>query len=404
MNMRNKINILLLLTVISTVMSLTACSDDNDQEVRKMAPEVKEWLAGQNGTAEKILASVVENPETGDNKNPVVSPYGLNTVLSLIANAAGADDQPVFLDYLDATDLQTLNRYNHSLITDLPGYDDKVQMGVANSIWASREITVKSEYSSTVGKWYNAGINSYNPEDPDGAVREINEWVRRNTRGLIDEAFHKGIKLEKVIFINALYFNGEWKEKFDENETERGLFICGSGQRLTTPIMHTYRKAVTGKIDGASVCSLPFGNGSFKITFILPDRDVRTFLRGANDGWLSEVIGIDEEKLIDIYIPRFKISFEYLFEDKELGVKLNDLLGSERVYPNLSNTPIHLDQVRQKVVFELDENGGRGAAATSVGCGSSGPSEFNLDRPFIFVVSNTDCSSPLFLGVVNKPT
>lgn len=402
--MRNKINILLLLTVISAVMSLTACNDDNDQEVRKMAPEVKEWLAGQNGTAEKILTSVIENPKTGENTNPVVSPYGLNTVLSLIANAAGADDQPVFLDYLDAADIQTLNRYNHSLITDLPGYDNKVQMGVANSIWTSREITVKSEYSSTIGKWYDAGINSYNPEDPDGAIMEINEWIKCNTRGLIDEAFHKGIELEKVIFINALYFNGEWKEKFDENETERGLFICGSGQRLTTPIMHTYRKAVIGKIDGASVCSLPFGNGSFKITFILPDNDIKNFLREANDGWLSEVIGIDEEKLIDIYIPRFKISFEYLFEDNELGVKLNDLLGSERVYSNLSNTPIHLGQVRQKVVFELDENGGRGAAATSVGCGSSGPSEFNLGRPFIFVVSNTECSSPLFLGVVNKPT
>jgi serpin B len=63
----------------------------------------------------------------------------------------------------------------------------------------------------------------------------------------------------------------------------------------------------------------------------------------------------------------------------------------------------------QKTFLEVDEEGTEAAAATGVAVGVSAgapvtPDVVIFDRPFLFLLTDTETRSPLFLTVVNDPS
>jgi serpin B len=61
----------------------------------------------------------------------------------------------------------------------------------------------------------------------------------------------------------------------------------------------------------------------------------------------------------------------------------------------------------QKTVLEVDEQGTEAAAATGLAMTTSAPAPkpvVAFDRPFLFLLTDTETRSPLFVTVVNDPT
>jgi serpin B len=66
-----------------------------------------------------------------------------------------------------------------------------------------------------------------------------------------------------------------------------------------------------------------------------------------------------------------------------------------------------IDQVIQKVVMKVDENGTKAAAATGIAVGTSavvGGATIRFDRPFLLVLQDTQTRTPLFVTRVADPT
>jgi serpin B len=65
---------------------------------------------------------------------------------------------------------------------------------------------------------------------------------------------------------------------------------------------------------------------------------------------------------------------------------------------------LHISRVKQKAFVEVDEEGTRAAAVTSVEVGvTSAPPTFVVDRPFVFAIRERLSGALLFTGVVRDP-
>ena len=77
-------------------------------------------------------------------------------------------------------------------------------------------------------------------------------------------------------------------------------------------------------------------------------------------------------------------------------------------YARLGRDDLAISQVVQKTFLEVDEDGTEAAAATgvTVGVSAAAPQEMRtvtFDRPFLFLLTDTQTRSPLFITVVNDP-
>ena len=123
-----------------------------------------------------------------------------------------------------------------------------------------------------------------------------------------------------------------------------------------------------------------------------------------NDGSLSDV---------DLYIPEF--SFDYTAPDcvntlKDMGITTvfdPEMADLSPMAETADGTNLSVDTVIHKTHIELDREGTRAAASTVIGIVKNTAlqeklplREVRLDRPFIFVISDFQTETPIFMGTV----
>ena len=112
-------------------------------------------------------------------------------------------------------------------------------------------------------------------------------------------------------------------------------------------------------------------------------------------------------------IPKFTARSELELEEPLRAAGISDLFDvSAADLRGLGSAPngntLYVNSVLHKTYLELDENGTKAAAATSldVNGGAAPPSEdvktVTLDRPFLYMVVDTHACVPLFMGTVTS--
>ena len=116
-----------------------------------------------------------------------------------------------------------------------------------------------------------------------------------------------------------------------------------------------------------------------------------------------------EEREVDLFLPKFDLTTENSLSDalKALGVEAP--FGDDADFSGISESPLRIDEILQKVRVQLDEEGTKAAAATAaiIACMAlipeEEPVEMRADRPFAFVIADAETNSVCFAGVVENP-
>ena len=139
-------------------------------------------------------------------KNIMVSPLSIYHILSLTSNGAANKTLSEMIQTLGHKDLSELNK-NNTLISSSISKLSTIEM--ANAIFTKfkpEDAFIKSAemYKSTIDKLISAN--------------QVNKWCSDNTHKKIDKIIDD-ISGVLMILINAIYFKGTWKKKFDEKLT-----------------------------------------------------------------------------------------------------------------------------------------------------------------------------------------
>ncbi len=339
--------------------------------------------------------------------NVLVSPLSLHIALGMLLNGAEgpAADELLTALRLKGYSPEQYNQIYRQLSEGLPKVDNQVTVAIANSVWHRQAIPVLPSYIDALKTSFGAEVK---PLTADPAP--INQWVDEKTRGKITKMFDSLSPDLVLLLLNAVYFKGDWKYRFDEKNTYNGPFKFPDGRKNLIPIMSqegAFR--YTFGTDYAAA-ELPYGSGDYRMTVVLPTEgtDVTAFAKTFGlSAWEVLQGKLGEGKLI-VKLPRFEFDYEY---KPDLNATLQSL-GIRTVFGSgltkiRKENDLAVSQVRQKAYIKTDEKGSEAAAVTSVGIVLTSapptPPTFLADRPFLFFITEKTSNTVLFAGKVAAP-
>ncbi|XP_053620332.1 serine protease inhibitor 77Ba-like [Plodia interpunctella] len=256
-------------------------------------------------------------------------------------------------------------------------------------------------------------VITQNFDDGDKTARVINDFVVQSTNGIQDLIISPTDLFDtNLILLDSLYFKGFWNQAFSSANTDFADFHDEYGNNIgMVPLMFTNSEFNYSNIDQikATVLQLPYGeNKEYSMLIFLPYDGVllSAMLYKIKDISLATVFRkfeMDGPRTIDVQIPRFEISSE-LDNLKEL---LTDM-GIRSIFDVNAKfdvgVDVYVNNFVQKTKIEVTEEGTEAASVTEAGLGWRSLDEsFIANRPFFFMIVNSEKELPLFVGAFSKP-
>ncbi|HSB10938.1 MAG TPA: serpin family protein [Blastocatellia bacterium] len=370
-------------------------------------------VSANTGFGLKLYAEVAK---ANAGKNVFISPASVGLALAMTYNGAVGETKQAMERALEIQGMNhlELNRAYAALRQALENPDPKVQLNIANSLWAKQGVTFNPDFIERNKQFYGAEVSTLDFNNPS-APSTINSWVADKTKGKIDKIVDR-IDPQSILFlINAIYFKGKWAEEFDKAKTKEEPFTTAPGQQKRHPMMHQSGKYNYYEAKSFQAVSIPYGGDRVSMYIFLPTASttliqLQNELTAANwDSWMKQFAKIQGE----IAVPRFKVEYEVELSDslKALGMGIAfdprraDLTGICKT----SENPF-ISRVKHKTFAEVNEEGTEAAAATSVEVtvtSAMRPQKtfrMVVDHPFFFAIRDNKTGTLLFMGSINDPT
>lgn len=349
------------------------------------------------------------NSEEG-NGSIFISPLSISTALSMVYEGSEGTSKEAIAKALNYEGIETavLNESYRNLLLHLNSLDSKVALSIKNSIWIRQGEAIKPEFINTNKDVFDAYISELDFSKSD-AADNINKWISIATEGKIEKMVSAPIDPLVVMYlINAIYFKGEWTTRFEEKNTFTDKFHSAGGSEDDIMMMSMQSDMEYASKDGYKAVRLPYGNKKTAMYCILPDGNttVDEFIQELDLKKWNEIKGsIAMTEGVSIQLPRFKMEYGI----KELtasltslgmGVCFTDKADFSGIRDNLL-----ISSVLHKAVIEVNEKGTEAAAVTVVEIKETAltePPEFIADRPFIFIIEDSETGSILFMGKYSK--
>lgn len=347
------------------------------------------------------------------NENVFFSPLSVAFALAMTYNGATGETKAAMEKTLRFKGINhaELNQASAALLHALKSADPKIELAIANSLWARQGVKFYEPFLARNRQFFGAEIATLNFSDPQ-AKNTINAWVSKNTNGKIPSIIDR-IDPQKVLFlINAIYFKGQWQKKFDPALTHSEPFHLPGGAQKPVPLMSQSGEYSYYRGDGFQAVALPYGQGGTGLVLFLPDEEtsLKEFLKGFSyEKWEEWTQGFRRTPG-DIKIPRFKLNYERTLNDplKALGMEI--AFTDRATFDGISEQQkLFISEVKHKAIVEVNEEGTEAAAATSVGMSVTSmrpqPQRFTFiaDHPFLMAIRDQQTGAILFLGVVVDP-
>jgi serine protease inhibitor len=346
-------------------------------------------------------------------KNVFVSPSSVLLALAMTYNGAEGETRQAMARALEieGVSLPEVNRAFADLRSMLNSADPKLQLTIANSLWARQGLSLKPDFLQRTKEFYAAEVTSLDFGNP-AAPATINSWVKNNTGDRIDKIVDE-ISSDTILFlINAIYFKGQWATEFDKGKTREDDFKLADGSQKKLPMMSQSGKYNYYKSKDFQAVSLPYGSGRVSMYVFLPDKSTsldqfERNLTVANwETWMKSFRLAPGE----LMLPRFRIEYEVNLNDALKALGMSEAFDSTRAnFSGMAQGAIYISEVKHKTFAEVNEEGTVAAAVTSVGvrlASAQLPQEnfiMKVDRPFFVAIRDNETGTVLFMGSIADP-
>jgi len=416
----------------ASLLALTACASSTtpsapDPEVERPAPDspyTQDLARSLNQVGFDVFKAA-----TADGGNTAVSPLSIGLAFGMLDAGstpplAGALDD-LFAYPADGTDrLGAFNALEQLVASDPQSQasaspappDDEMPphatVRVANRMYLDTSFTPGDAYRLTLATYFGAGAEVVPMStDANASADTINGWVSDRTEGLIPTLVSPDFfsPFTKLVLVNALYMKAAWSTPFNVDATSDEPFTLPDGTTATVPMMHggdTYGLVYQG--DDFVAVNLPYAYDELSMTLIVPkDGKFDAVQDGLGQGMLDAIDAGGTTTLYTVAMPRFTAETSTDLRaamEGGMGVQgVYDVVGLDGIGPDLA-----LSAAVHAVKVVVDENGTEAAAATALGVfGTSAPTDppvaIRADRPFLYVIRDTDTGAVLFVGRMLDP-
>jgi serpin B len=395
------------LAAVGLVLGLlvTACGAEPEPErpprAVPVAQRVPDDVAALVSAADAFGLDLLTAPGLADRPNLVVSPISVSLALQMVgAGAAGRT----------ATQIRDVLHLPDGVTPRLPAFD-RDALKVSNTAWAQRGLTLKPAYTDALRDRFGTTMRDADfSADPHGERRRINRTVADQTAGRITDLFPPGsIDADsRLVLTNALYLKAAWAREFPRERTVDAPFTRADGSTVTVPMMHNelHDDALLGYAEGPGykAVTLPCKGGKLAFTVIVPAS--AEALKGKG---VAALLAEIQPAHVTLAMPRFTAGSAMDLRGTLTDAGMPDAFATTAAdFSGITDdTALYLGSVRHKTFVRVDEEGTEAAAATGADAKAVSapvPYTVTVDRPFLFVITDTANGAPLFLGRIGDPT
>jgi len=345
--------------------------------------------------------------------NVFVSPLSVSMSLGMAMNGATGStlEQMSAVLGFGAASLDEINRGYAGLMALERGLDPSTTFSIANSAWIRQGFPVKQPFIDEVRATFAAEV-AHAPFDAT-TIRAVNDWVSAQTNGRIPTILEEIDGSDVMFLVNAIYFKGSWRDQFDPSKTSTETFRARGGDQQV-PMMRRDDEQGTGRftfVDNAAVGELPYGNGAFVMTVVMPPQgtDIAAYAASLDAGQWARIIDAlpDQLRELNVRLPRFTMEYERELKDDLQALGMTDAFSrSAARFRRMTDEQVFIAFVKHKSFVLVNEEGTEAAAVTNTGIRVvSGPPCLCVDRPFLFAIRERLSGTILFMGkIVRVPT
>ena len=345
--------------------------------------------------------------ETNKNKssNYLISPYSIKTVLSIIKDGA------------DNSSLKELN--------DVMGNFRRANIISKNVIGDANLLLINKEYKDEINKNYvNKIKKSYDAEIKYSNItpNNINKWVDNKTNHMIPTLVDSVNPETIMAIINAISMKASWDSEFDCKNTHISEFNTIDGSIINTIMMVSndaqyiendtakgiIKKYKTYKNDDHKKVNLEF-------VAIMPNDGIDSYIENFNNEEFRNLLSTKDKyknEDVSLKLPRFK--YNYNFSNLmnvliNMGIKsiFNEKTADLSKMTESNSKDLYIGSIKQKSYIEVNEKGTKASAATIATVDENAanvPIDIEFDKPFIYIIKQSNSDDILFFGVVYTPT
>ena len=404
-----------LMTLSLVMLALTACKDDGDvvymlpeRTPIALSAEQQQMRDNNNEFAWRLFQTMQE--QQGD-VSTVLSPISVTYMLGMLnAGAAGTTRDEITATLGFGSDPTAVNEYCKTMIEGAPNVDPAATVRIANSINvnSAKGLSLLGAFVNDMKNYYNAQIDALD-FTKSGTLDKINKWCSKNTGGMIPSILDQINPDAAMCLLNAIYFNADWTEKFDKNDTRSSSFTMPDGSIVTRELMHRKAVALCCESDLCSMLRIPFGSGGYSMYVMLPVEGKTTsdLIRDMSQQALTEHLNAIDMTghEVDILMPRFEIVSDIDLIDVLKPMGIQTAFTTRADFSNMSNASLYVSMMKQKAMIEVNEDGAKAAAVTISMTGETSPgpqqyekAEFHADRPFLYFILEETTRSIFFIG------
>jgi len=374
----------------------------------KMAENVDQNVVSLNTDFALKIFKELSNEDK--NTNVFISPISISITAAMAYNGAKNLTQQEIAETMEFTDynMDELNSAFKVLLSSMTDIDEMVQLYSGNSIWCREDFDVKKNFIDLVENYYNASIYNEDFNNPDTADK-MNNWVNEATDGKITGIVNPSTLKDVVMYlVNAIYFKGQWKDKFKVENTKEDDFFLIDDNAKKVQMMSASEKYNYFEGDDFQMLRMPYGRDKTAMYVFLPKEgaDINKYVNTLSTDLLNKYISeaISTETILKF--PKFNIKYgtKSLVEPlKKLGM-VNAFSAEKADFSSIAPL-MFISRIEHKAIIEVNEEGTVAAAASSFGMGATAvrPVEFIVNRPFVLLIRDDRTGNLLFMGKILEP-
>ena len=348
--------------------------------------------------------------QENEEENMVYSPLSIKYVLKMLESGADGNTK---------AQIEALIKNN-----ELVNYKNIANIfNMANGLYINdkmRDLTSK-DYINLLRKEYGAEVNFDDFSSPDN----INKWIEKKTLGILKNVL-SGEDINEVtsmVLINALAVNLKWKEKFDPDYTYHLPFYTENKEEISVLTMCKTNDDSNDsyyETDDMLAVAMDLENASdFEFVALMPQKGLHEYIKSFSlkdlETLRKKFISIrDNQKEVQIFIPKFSINYELKLQDDLKNQGMTDAFDREKAnFSGISSdyqNNYWVKKILHKASIDVVECGIKAAAATVVsgvdGCAMPRIRErivIKINKPFLFFIRNKNNGEIIFTGTVYKP-
>lgn len=407
-----------MILVVTMIISLTACekTDAPQNDSNNIQAEVIYCPAYNPEDAQKAAmdfsVQLFQNSVNGldrnsEEENVLIAPVSVLTALAMTANGAKNDTLTQMEGAFGIT-CEPLNDYMKKYLDSLPN-EEKYKLHMANSIWIKEEegFTVEKEFVEKNKTFFEAEV--FEEAFDKSTLKEINNWVKDNTDGMIEGILNEIPEDAVMYLINALAFDGEWEEIYKTTQVREGIFTLENGMEQEVEMMYSEENLYL-EDDLATGFVKYYADKEYAFVALLPKEEVTIseYVENMSGSKLKEMLENPQEVQVNAVIPKFETEYSVLLNETLECMGIVDVFDAKKA--DLSGIGTHTDgnlfvnRIIHKTHMQVDERGTKAGAATVVEVMLESAMEspeiktVRLDRPFVYMIIDCENNQPVFMG------